>query len=72
MSKIKVGDIVTLKSGSPEMTVTYAGTDTVHTAWVCDETSDFKGLEAGSEAFKKKGGIALEYDVKVNVEITQA
>lgn len=50
--ELKVGEIVTLKSGSPDMTVVKLTDGTVHLAWFCYEISDFKYLEASREVLK--------------------
>lgn len=69
MSDIKAGDVVTLKTGGPEMTVSGVGVGYSCCVWFCSEVHNYKTLECDPKALVAKkssvGDITLEIKIEV-------
>ena len=53
MNEFKVGDIVVLRSGSPEMTVTYIDSPSVSCTWYCYTEYRMKNIELNKDTLTK-------------------
>lgn len=52
---LKVGDSVELKSGSPKMTITDVGLESITCMWYITEISDFKACVLPFDAVIRRG-----------------